>query len=433
VRATALLKPDAAPVCAASTELSTAVVSGATATLIPIDANHNPSDAKMDQDRYHLVTGYAHPAFGGTWTTTLAFTHSEKKNIKGFLRADFDVPPDESNADGFRQEVDQTDLYFDTHWSKPASKGWSFVFGVDELYGKGKMDAENFEYHVALDGSDAPNSGSITIDERPEMEDERSFAGVYAQATWTPTPRFRIDAGARLNITSEDREGEVEITGGGAEEIAKETQDNTRGSGTFGVSFRVWGDAGGDSTWLFADYRNAFKPAAVDFGPEAEGGILEPEDAQMVEGGIKGRNSGGKLWWEVSAFHMNFDNVVVATQVDGLPALENVGEEVFDGIEAEASWALFHDLRLQGSFAYHQAEFGDYLADFDGTLLQLDGNRIEMSPQQLASVGLLFLPAQGFNASVIAQYVGDRFLIIDIGTVEVEAEGTAVRTIGPGP
>ena len=28
--------------------------------------------------------------------------------------------------------------------------------------------------------------------------------------------------------------------------------------------------------------------------------------------------------------------------------------------------------------------------------------------------------------------VGDRFLIIDSGTVEVEAEGTAVRTIGPG-
>src|SRR4029077_1800693 len=28
--------------------------------------------------------------------------------------------------------------------------------------------------------------------------------------------------------------------------------------------------------------------------------------------------------------------------------------------------------------------------------------------------------------------VGDRFLIIDRGTVEVEAEGTAIRTIGPG-
>ena len=28
--------------------------------------------------------------------------------------------------------------------------------------------------------------------------------------------------------------------------------------------------------------------------------------------------------------------------------------------------------------------------------------------------------------------IGDRFLIIDSGTVEVEAEGAAIRTIGPG-
>jgi outer membrane receptor protein involved in Fe transport len=378
-------------------------------TLIPIDANHNPADAKMDEDHYHVVAGYSHPALGGDWTTTLAFTRSEKENVKGFLRGDFDVPPDVSNADGFRQTVDQTDVYFDTHWSKPASNGWAFVFGVDELFGKGEMKSENFEYHASLDGSNAPSSEGITIDERPEMEDERSFAGLYGQATWTPTPRFRIDVGARLNVTTEDREGEVELPGGGGEEVAKETQDNTRGSGTLGLGFRLW-ESGPDSTWIFASYRNAFKPAVVDFGPEAEGGILEPEDAQMVEAGIKGRNAGGKLAWELSAYHMNFDNVVVATQVDGLPALENVGEEVFDGVEAEASWAMFHDFRLQASVAYHNAEFGDYLADFDGTLLQLDGNRIEMSARELASIGFLYLPEQGFNASAIGQYVGDRYL-----------------------
>ena len=77
-----------------------------------------------------------------------------------------------------------------------------------------------------------------------------------------------------------------------------------------------------------------------------------------------------------------------------------------NGVEAEASWGLFHDCRLQASVAYHNAEFGDYLADFDGTLQQLDGNRIEMSANELASVGFLYLPAQGFNASAIGQYVG---------------------------
>jgi len=108
---------------------------------------------------------------------------------------------------------------------------------------------------------------------------------------------------------------------------------------------------------------------------------------------------------------MDFRNVVVATQVDGLPALENVGEETFDGVDAGVSWQFNDDLRAQGSYAWHDARFGDYLADFgDPTPQQLEGNRIEMSPQHLGSLGLLYVPRHGLNANVIGQYVGSRFL-----------------------
>jgi len=107
---------------------------------------------------------------------------------------------------------------------------------------------------------------------------------------------------------------------------------------------------------------------------------------------------------------MNFSNVVVATQVNGLPALENVGEETLEGAEAELSWRFASDLRAQVTYAYHDAKFGDYLADFGGTLQQLDGNRIEMSAHNLASAGLVYLPAKGFNANAIVNYVGSRFL-----------------------
>jgi outer membrane receptor protein involved in Fe transport len=336
-------------------------------------------------------------------------TRSERENIKGFLRDTFaDVPPPPSNADGFRQSVDLTDVYFDTHFMKRFGEKIACVFGIDELYGKGEMQSENFEYHVNLDGSGAPSSTTLPIDERPELEDERSFAGLYGQFVWTPIPWFRLELGARLNVTSEEREGEVDTPTG---DIAStDSQDNTRGSGSFGVSFRPW-ENGGDSLWLFADYRNTFKPAAIDFGPEAEGDLLEPEDADMYEAGVRGVNASGHLSWEVSGYHMSFRNVVVATQVNGLPALENVGEEEFDGIEGEVSWLLGHDFRVQGSYAYHKSEFGDYLADFGGpTPQQLSGNRIEMSPENLASLGLLYLPVKGFNANVIGQYVGSRFL-----------------------
>ena len=43
-------------------------------------------------------------------------------------------------------------------------------------------------------------------------------------------------------------------------------------------------------------------------------------------------------------------------------------------------------------------------------LMAGDRVRLEMSPYHLAGAGLLYLPAQGFNASVIGNYVGQRML-----------------------
>jgi len=384
-------------------------------TKIPLDTNHNPADAQQDENHFHLALGYNAKAWGGSWSTTLAVTRSDRKNIKGFLRGPFDAGnplSDPQVADGFRQSVDVTDVYFDTHFQKQFNEKIACVFGVDELYGHGKMDSENFEYDANLDGSNIPPSTSITIDERPHVEDTRSFSGLYAQMIWTPASRWRIDVGARLNLTHETRSDEVfnGDNGTGADPGGSASHSDTRASGSLGVSFRAWGHDS-DSVWLFADYRNSFKPAAIDFGPEAEGDLLDPEDAQMYEAGVKGINAGGHLSWELSGYHMDFHNVVVATQVNGLPALANVGKETFDGVEAQASWLFGHDLRLQGSYAYHDSKYGDYLADFGGPQPeQLEGNRIPMVPQDLASLGALFLPVKGFNANVIGQFVGSRFL-----------------------
>jgi len=98
-------------------------------TLVPIDANHHPSDSRQNEERYHLVLGHSRAALGGDWATTLAFTRVNRDNTKGFLRPDpdFDTPPGVSNADGFRQSQDETDIYFDTHLTQHPGKNvrWS--------------------------------------------------------------------------------------------------------------------------------------------------------------------------------------------------------------------------------------------------------------------------------------------------------------------
>lgn len=176
-----------------------------------------------------------------------------------------------------------------------------------------------------------------------------------------------------------------------------------------GVSWLAW-EQQDDALWLYADYRDTYKPAALDFGPEAEPEILEPETAKTYEVGAKGRHLGGRFSWQVSAFNMDFKNLVVPQAVNGLPVLVNAGAERFRGAELETEARFRPDLLWRVTYSRHDAKFEDFVQAFDGVLTQLEGNRMEMSAKDLASTELLWLPARGFRGSFLWQYVGDRFL-----------------------
>lgn len=379
-------------------------------TLNPLDANYNPSDAKIDENRLHFVTGYDRALAGGSWSTTLSFTHSERDTVRGFLTSLTSTSP---NARGYEQDLSIVDVYLDSHVAWKLSPAVNLIAGIDHLYGRAEAEAETFSYFVPLSGSNAPSSSGRPREMGFEVEDERNFSGLYAQAEWNPVPRLRVQVGARLNRTSEDREaGEEALSGpepGEEEEEGKQTREVTRGSGTFGVSWLAWGtDANG--VWLFGDYRTTYKPAAIDFGPEAEAEILKPEDADSYELGIKSRLANGRFEWELTGFSMDFDNLVVAQSVNGLPRLVNAGSERFRGVELEAGGRLLSDLRWRASYAWHDAKFRDYVQDFDGVATRLDGNRLELSARKLASAGLIYAPSEGFTGFVLANYVGERFL-----------------------
>jgi outer membrane receptor protein involved in Fe transport len=115
------------------------------------------------------------------------------------------------------------------------------------------------------------------------------------------------------------------------------------------------------------------------------------------------------LHFDASAFRMDFDNLVVATIQDGLPALENAGSVRLDGIELDAEYDIIEEVRALATYAYHEATFLDYEQDFDGVLTRLDGNELELSPNHLASAGLRYTGPM-FNAEVLTNYIGERFL-----------------------
>jgi iron complex outermembrane receptor protein len=379
-------------------------------TLTPLDANYNPAGAYLDDRRATLSLFYDR-ALGGAsasrlWTTTLSASHATYGIFRGFLARVSNTP---ENAHGFREDIDLTDLYFDTHLATNPSPRLKVVAGVDHLLGKGDAKGASFEYSVALNGLGAAPVPEPTLLDQT-IDDMRNSTGAYGFAEWNPAPRVRLEAGLRLNHTAEEQ-GMNEDPG--KVDSGEDKTSNTRLSGGAGAAYTAW-QQGADHVRFFTAYKNTFKPAAIDFGigeTEPGGGLLKPETAASYEAGIKSRFGQGRFSLEASAFQMNFENLVIARVLNGLPRLTNSGKQRFKGVEFGAVAYLPRGLTARASYSFHDAKFTNFIFEFDpGVPTQLAGKRLETSPRSLASLALLYAPVRGPIASVEYQHVGDRYL-----------------------
>jgi outer membrane receptor for ferric coprogen and ferric-rhodotorulic acid len=349
--------------------------------------------------------------------------HSDLTDIRAFLHADLS-----GAADTQDQHRLINDDYFDTHLTDKLADDTTLVFGADLLNGLGRQTTlnGNSAYTVPLNGSVLPPSTTaFPPNEIGTVDDQRVFAGQYAQLDWKPDAEWDVVAGARLNETYEHKHSTDLILPPPQLSAGSANRTVIRPAETVGASYRAWGE-GNDELVLYADYRNAFKPAALDFGPDYQPGVLLPETAQSYEGGLKGALAGGTLTWQAELFLQDFQNLVVATPSG---RLTNAASEKLKGAEFETRYQLAPDLALAGSFAYHDATFGQYLFFNGVSSVNVAGKQLTLSPHILASGGILYTPQQGFNATVVASYVGRRFLDEE-NTAPVPGYTTLDATLG---
>ncbi|MDD3763902.1 MAG: TonB-dependent receptor [Nevskiales bacterium] len=380
---------------------------------VDTDANFNPSDARLDEDRLQVVLRHDRDTAWGRWRSVASLSHRSDDIVRGFVAEGCEggVDPADSgdNACGFVQDRTLSNVYLDSHLETELGSRAALIWGADALLGVGEQESAIFTYTVdPRRGGDAPSSGSRPVVKQTELEDERQFYGLYGQLEWQPRPSVSVFAGLRLNATEEQRDGEEE-TAAGEEVPAGDHRRQTRLSGAVGAAWTVW-RGGPDSVALYADVRDTYKPAALDFGPDAEAQILEPETARSYEAGIKTRALGGRLSLDANLFYMNMDNLVVPQIVDGTPGLGNAGTLFFKGGEIEARYRLGAVTRLYAAYARHDLRFGDYERLFDGEPTQLRGNFQELAPRHVASVGAWHAPDTGLQWAANAAYTGTRYL-----------------------
>jgi outer membrane receptor protein involved in Fe transport len=390
----------------------------------PIDANYNPADARIDEHRYHLVLAYSHDTPLGQWDSTASYAHSNISDVRGFLRPDPTPNPDptdpdfNNNADYMNQDRGIIDSYFETHLAKTIARGLDLVYGADLLYGSGKQQSSNGAYCAGgaefgcppgKDQVPPQATGDRPIDEINGTNDRRAFFGEFVQANWKPDARWTVLGGLRLNETHERNTfTHIDTADATNDTLDAESKNKTRLSGTLGASYQAWA-RGSDEAVLYTDYRNTFKPAALDFGPDVPTpSILDPEAARSYEGGIKGRLAGGRLDYDVSLFYLHFNNLVVAsTDAAGDPVMRNAGSEIFKGLEFETRYHVYRDLSVGLNYSYHDAKYVKFIDDEGNSA---SGKNLELSPHNLASYGFYYDPKDGLNASFTAAYIGNRYL-----------------------
>src|ERR1039457_2603279 len=172
-------------------------------TLTPINANFNPADAKIDEEKYHLAVGYSLPTAWGAWDTLASFAYSDVTDIRAFLHPDLSGAADTQNQ---RRYID--DGYLDSHLTNAISGDTTLIAGADVLYGLGRQTTlnGNSAYTVPLNGSVLPpTTTAVPINEIGTINDRRLFAGQYAQVDWKPDGRWDVLGGIRLNEAYENK------------------------------------------------------------------------------------------------------------------------------------------------------------------------------------------------------------------------------------
>jgi outer membrane receptor protein involved in Fe transport len=368
-----------------------------------IDRNYEVEGARLDHRVYAMSTLLSQPISKTlTLENVLSFTRDNQIQIRSFIDG---VDGNNATAAGVYLRPEETDVYEDLHVIAHFTGAGEhrLVAGTALTWGRTTAAGNGFDIELQIDPVVVPDFANVPPGDVRSFNDRRTFLGFYANDEWTPISWLTVTGGARFDHVSETLHAQAQEISTGEFVSSDDSQTDGQWSGGLAALVRMVSDHRGvlSEANLYVAAKSAFKPAAPNLTEAESAQILEPERTRSGEVGIKTRWCDGQVSFDLSFFHMMFENLVVSiVGPDGNPELTNAGEERFQGMETELTYRprALPDFSFLAGYAHHDARYVHFsFIDPDLGLQVADGQRLELTPRDLWNLKAMYLPSQGFG------------------------------------
>jgi len=396
----------------------------------PLPVEGGEPVAGFDRDRNYAIHGAVqkHDIVGldthGSWPLrsnvrldhTMGFEHDAQRTVLSFVTDPGLVSGNIVDMNGFELEPRENSLYEDLRavTGLEAMGRHELVTGASLTWGRVQASGIGFDFTEDINApGSAPDVSSVTVGDHRSFDDRRTFFGLYAHDEWTPVSQFTLTGGGRFDQVSEKLAAFGQEVGFPAV-TTSDSRTDSDWSGDLGAVVHLVPEGTRDieAVNLYGNWKSSFKPAAPNLTEAETAQILDPERTHSLEGGVKARALAGQLALEVSAFQMDFRNMVVSIQdPSGNPELVNAGHERFKGWDVSLAIApnRVPGLRLSGGYGWHDPRFVQFtFVDPDNNQQDVSGHLLELTPRLLWNLRAAYAPATGMGGWMAVRHQGQR-------------------------
>jgi len=324
-----------------------------------------------------------------------------------------------------------------------SASGGRFEWMLGAYYTKEEGVQGQYVWLGQRDGSPLPVPydamfGTVALLALPSTYKEKAL---FANGSWRVTDRFKIDAGVRQ--ARNDQTFSQDVTDGFLIALGSSPGESSEEVFTWSLSpqFKL-----SEDTMLYARAATGYQPG----GPNvALPGMPPSVDSSMLasyELGLKSQFADNRVQLDLAAFRIDWDDIQVGVQFEGVGGLVNGGEATSEGLELSALFHATDKLQLGLNAAYTEAkvkndfattvvpvdEDGDGVIDYNVLLNSgLANDRMPYVPELSwsATADYFFDLGGGWNGSIggAFRHVGDRVSGTSSRQQVVLPDGTVVQ------